>query len=211
MSEVTDNMKTEAEVPVALTVATPVKFHFKEDKLGKKRATIELSLPFLTIDGVVEGLSDDKQRDYILTVLNDAVYVAARQQVGDEEKPVNTQEELDISKLSLEFLANQPAAERRGGGIAKETWEEFGKDYLEIMPAVTGKNLEQIGNAVKIFTARMQPVKTQKAILSYLQEQIALWATHTKKLEDFQEVYEFVDNKIKTLLAADETALLANL
>lgn len=187
------------------------KFAFKKDKLGVKRPTIALQIPMPTLEGVINALSDEKVRDFILETLGNEVYKAAREQVGDDSKPVNKQEELDLNKLSLSFIASIPKAERTGGGISKETWEEFAADYVTVMPSRTNFTAEQIGNAVKIFTARFQPIKTQKKIIAFLRTQLALWFQNTTNQEDFQEVYDFLDNKAGTLLEADEATLLANL
>lgn len=187
------------------------KFSFKKDDLGNKRPTIELTLKCPTKHGVEVMLEDEKQTEYLLDVLEGEVYKQAREQVGDEVKPVNSQEELDESKLTMEYIANLPKAERRGGGIAKEVWAAFAADYISVMPALTGKNAEQIGNAAKLLTAKFQPIKTNKKVISFLKEQLGMWFTNTSNAEDFAEVYEFLDKKAETLLQADEAALLANL
>lgn len=187
------------------------KFHFKKDKLGVKRETLSLDLNYPTLDGVINALADPKQAEFIIDVLSDEIYKAARLQVGDETKPVNKQEELDESKLTLEFLANQPKAERTGGGISKEIWEEFAKDYVEVMPAATGKSADQVSNAAKLLLAKFQPVKTNKKVIAFLQEQLALWFSSTPNAEDYTECFDFLNEKAKTLLAADEASLLANL
>lgn len=200
-----------ANIPHPTVSQTPFRFNFKKDKLGNKRDPVELKLPVPTVEGVIQALGDEKQQAYLLDVLAQEVYKAARMQIGDDEKPVNKQEELDLNKLSLEYLANMPKAERTGGGISKETWELFATDYIDVMPAVTGKSAEQVGNAAKLFTARFQPVKTNKPVIKFLKEQLALWFTKTSNQEDFTEVMEFLDSKADTLLAADEAQLLANL
>lgn len=215
-----------AATPVVATEAVPVitlmnaadpylsqsfKFHFKKDELGNKRSTIELALPILTREGLIQALDDEKITSYILDVLSGESYKAARQQVGAEEKPVNTQEELDVAKLTVAALANLPKAERTGGGISKETWADFNKDYIEVMPGVTGKTAEQVGNAAKLLIAKFQPVKTNKKVIAFLRDQLAQYFSSTPNAEDFQECYEFLDNKAQTLLEADEAKLLENL
>jgi len=197
--------------PIVGTILQPNKFHFKKDELGVKRPTVELALPVPTVETVTSMLADEKQRNYLLSVLADQVYLQARQQIGNEQNPVNKQDELDLSKLTMEFIASIPPSERRGGGISKETWTDFFKDYTEVMPSVTGKNKEQVENAGKLFVARLQPVKTQKKILAFLQSQLALWFTNTQAGEDFAEVYEFLTGKIEDFLKRDEAELLQNL
>jgi len=197
--------------PIAGTVLQPIKFTFKKDDLGVKRPTVELALPVPTADTVTSMLADEKQRNYLLSVLADQVYLQARQQVGNESSPVNKQDQLDLTKLTMEYIASIPPSERRGGGISKETWADFFKDYIEVMPSVTGKNKEQVENAGKLFVARLQPVKTQKKILTFLQSQLALWFTNTQAADDFAEVYEFLTGKIEDFLKRDEAELLQNL
>jgi hypothetical protein len=207
----TDAIKKLMEMPAPAIRFTEQKFHFKKDKLGNKRPTITLQVPFITFDGLVAGLSDDKIRTFIEDIVNDQVYAGVRQQIGDESKPVNSQAELDLGKLTLEYLANVPKAERTGGGISKEVWEDFGKDYAEVMMAVAKKTQDQVSNATKILLAKFQPVKTQKPIIKYMKEQLAIWYASTPNAEDYAECYEFLTTKADALLAADEMALLNNL
>lgn len=205
--------KVEALVNIARpqVIMEEVDFGFRKDELGNKRPTVTLNIPFVTVDGLAAGLADEKIQQYLLDIVNADIVKNARAQVSDETKPVNSQAELDISKLTLEFLANMPAAERRGGGIAKETWEAFGKDYLAIMPALLDKPEENIQNAVTLFLKKFQPVKTNKNVLKLLRDYLALWFANTQNAEEFAECYSFLDNKAETLLAADEASLLANL
>jgi hypothetical protein len=189
----------------------PSKFHFKKSDLGERRPTVELTLPFPTLTGVEHWLQDEKIAAYILDVLGEDIYLQARTQVSDETKPVNSQEELDLSKLTIEYIANMPAAERRGGGIAKETWEMFAKDYIDTMVPITGKTIEQVTNAAKLFTSRLQAVKTQKQVLKRLREYLSLWFTKSTNAEELKEVYEFLDRKAGEFLAMDESQMLQNL
>lgn len=183
-------------------------FSFRKDKLGNKRATIKLNLPVPTLEGLVEALGDEKQQNYVLSLLHDDIYKAARAQVDDEAKPVNEQGELNLEVLTLKHLAYLPPAERRGGGISKEIWEAFEKDYNAVMPALTGKEPERIANASTILVKRFQPVKTTKKIITFLREQLALWFQNSPNAEEYQEVYEFLDNKADELLKTDEAKLL---
>lgn len=197
--------------PIPGTVLKSKKFFFKKNELGEKRANVEIALPYPTEDAVKAMFADEKQKAVLLDLVAGLIDAHAKEQVGDEKNPVNKQEELDWNKLTLQYIANIPPSERRGGGISKETWETFFSDYLEIMPAATGKKKDNVENAAKIFVARLQPVKTQKKILAFLEGQLALWFTNSQQQEELGEVYEFLSDKIKTLLAADEGALLQNL
>lgn len=215
---------TEANIPPAMTRNVEFNFSFKTpkgkdgkpavDDLGNpvpKRPSFKAHLPVPTLDGVLAALRDEKQREFVLDIISAEIYNAARIQVNDEEKPVAAAEDFDTAKLSLHFLANQPASERRGGGIPKETWEEWSKDYIEIMPGATGRDLEKVQNAAVLFLKKFQPVKTNKPVLKALHEYLNLWAATTERLEEFADCFEFLDKKIETLLNADEASLLSNL
>lgn len=199
------------DAPFSGVVMTPTKFHFKKDELGNKRPTIDLQLPMLTLEGLGEALADEKVQQLVLSTINDVIYTQARAQVGDEQKPVNTQEELDVSKLNIIAIANLPPAERRGGGISKEVWEAFSKDYLAVMPAATGKSAEACGNAAKLFVGRLQACKTNKPVLKVLRDLLAVYTKTSQSIEEFAEVVEFLDKKAETFLNTDEATLLANL
>jgi len=176
-----------------------------------RRQAFKLVIPAPTLEGVKLALKEEKQREYILDLIAADIYRAARLQVDSDEKPVNSSEELDLNLITLEHIANEPAAERRGAGISKETWEEFSKDYQAIMPDLTSRKPEVIQNQVLIFLKRCQTVKTNKPVLKFLKEQLAMWAVHTDRLEDFTDIVEFLDRKIDLFLSTEDEALLANL
>ena len=187
------------------------KFSFKTDKeTGIKRPTVELRLPVLSVEGIIDILQNGEERpkelELLLDVLSEAVYDQARSIVNDDEA-IN-QENFPLDKVTWEFIANMPKAERRGGGISKETWDEFAKDYIEVMPAATGKKPEQVGLAAKLLLAKFNPVKTQKPVITMLQGQLGIYITTSPNAEQFQDCVEFLNKKAETLLNADPAALL---
>lgn len=192
-------------------IAKDVAFHFKKDKkLGIKRPTVELQIPAATPDLLVDILDKGgKPLDLLLEVVTDTLISQARQQVNANEQI--TQETLNVKEISWDFIANLPPKERRGGGISKEDWESFQEDYITVMPGLTGKTLDQVTNAAKLFVARLQPVKTNKLFLGKLQEQLSIWFSKSESAEDFQDLYEFLDNKMTELLKKDDAELLANI
>jgi hypothetical protein len=121
--------------------AKEVDFHFKKDKeLGIKRPSVKLQVPAATPNLAVAILeAGGPQLDLLLEAMNDYLIGVARQQVNENSNI--TQETLDVSKISWEALANMPKAARRGGGISKETWDDFQKDYIECMPGMLVCNL----------------------------------------------------------------------
>lgn len=194
----------------------PVKFFFrsKKNELGEesKRPTVELDIPHVTWTGLTNFLNTDaKARELVLSLVNNEIDTAARSQVNDETKPVNKQEELDVSKLDFIFLANQPKSERAGYGILKETWEAFMADYIAIMPQLTGRSVEQVSTAAKAFVQRLQPVKTNKPVLRKLEEYLSIWFTNTSGTEEFAEIYQFLSSKLEAFLNLTDEDLLANI
>lgn len=194
-----------------------VGFHFRKDAQGNKRESFNLHLPVLTAEGIAEIVAKGgKELDLLLDAAADIVYTEARSQVNDlvDGKPLDfkvSQDMLDASKLSWEAIANKPVAERKGGGIPKEQYEAFAADYIKVMEVATGKTKEQVSNAATLLADKFNKVKTNKQVVGFLKDQLDTWYQATENKEEFADVYEFLSNKGKTLLEADEAALLANL
>lgn len=186
------------------------KFHFKKDDLGNKRESVELKLPVPSVEGLVAILEKGgKGLDMLLAAASDYVSAQARSILNENE--TMTAANFPMEQCSWEFIANMPDAEKKGRGIAKEVWEAFGKDYVAVMPSITGKTAEQVGNAVKLFLNKFQAVKSNKPVISKLKEQLAIYISNSPNAEEFSDAVKFLSEKADTLLAADETALLANL
>lgn len=190
-----------------------VKFSFRSVKdadtgLESKRATIEQKIPVPSVEGIIRILeSGGKGLELLLEACADVVVQRAREVLSDDEKLT----EVPIELLDWEAIANLPKAERKGRGISKEVWEEFSKDYVTVMPSVTGKTAEQVGNAAKILLNKFQAVKSNKKVIELLKGQLALYLNSSPNAETFAECVEFLVNKADTLMQADEAALLAAL
>lgn len=192
-----------------------VKFNFRTTKdeatgLESKRPSVELKLPVPSVEGVIAILeSGGKGLELLLEAVGEVVVSRAREIVSDKE---------DISaanfpypELLWETIANLPKAERKGRGIPKEVWEDFSKDYITTMPAVTGKSAEQIGNAAKILLNKFAAVKANKPILALLKGQLGMYLNSSPNAEQFSDCVEFLLQKAETLLNTDEEELLGNL
>lgn len=201
-----------------------VKFHFKKveltakDASGKevktgetnKRPTVELALPTPSVEGIIEILQKGgKGLELLLEAVQDVVISQAREIVNADE--AIKQETFDLNKVSWETIANLPKGERRGGGIAKETWADFAEDYIKVMPAVTGKPLEHIENATKIYLTKFQTCKDRKNVLTKLKEQLALYLENSPEAENYTECVSFLVNKADEFLKLDPEAYLNNL
>lgn len=196
-----------------------VKFHFKKQAVevdGKatgdftKRPTVTLNLPTPSVEGIIAILeAGGKQLDLLMEAVQEVVFGRAREIVNEKEDI--SQDNFPMEEMSWEKIANLPKAERRGGGISKETWEEFAKDYIAVMPGVTGKTADQIGNAAKILLNKFAACKTNKPVLGLLKEQIGLYVTHSPNAGEYAECVEFLNNKAETLLKMSDEDLLKNL
>src|SRR6476469_6663568 len=124
-------------------------FHFravKDEATGasSKRPTVELKLPKPSLEGIIDILQNSDTRPKEFELLQEAiaekVQAHARALLNDDDSL--TGDNFPYDKITWQAIANMPAKERRGGGIAKETWEDFAKDYVTAMPALTGKTGE---------------------------------------------------------------------
>lgn len=196
-----------------------VKFNFrkvvtKDEATGieteNKRPTVALELPLVSVEGAVKIFeAGGKQLELMIEAMREVQISRARELVNEKED-INAAN-FPYDQLTWEAIANLPKAERRGGGIPKETWEDFAKDYISVMPAVTGKSAEQVANAAKILINKFQLVKTNKPVLKLLKEQLTIYVNNSQRAEDFGECVQFLVEKADTFLNLDDAALMANL
>lgn len=187
------------------TVLQKFAFRFKKDKLGNKRAPVELNLPVPTISGIVEILKAGGKE---LELLNDAIYSVIKSVAAEivAEKSDVSQDNFPIGQVFWTAIANMPKAER--ATIPQEQWDGFAADYLAAMPGLTGKTADQVGLAVQIYLKKFTQVKTNKPILGKLKEQLALYM-ETPNAENFQDVLELLVRRVDTYLTAEEAVILA--
>ena len=196
-------------------VTKPVRFNFKRtnDKvtgIETIREPIDLAIPYPSVQGIVNILQDGgKGLELLIEAMENVVNTAARDILGEDYK-LNAST-FPTDKLSWEFIANMPKAQRRGGGIPKETWEAFGQHYTEVMPELTGKNIEQVSNMAKILISKLANIKTHKEALNLVQQQLAIYIESAEDIADYVECVEFLLNKADTLLNVSPEELLANL
>ena len=192
------------------------KFSFKrvkDEATGAefKRPTVEFDkFPVPSVEGIIAILEEGgKQLDLLKEAVQDIVISRARELLNEKEDL--TSENFPLHELDWEKIANLPKAERKGGGISKEVWEEFSKDYITVMQAVTGKEADKIGNAAKLLVGKFNAVKGNKQVVGFLQDQLALYLTSTPNAETYKDCVEFLDAKATLLINMDEASMLANL
>lgn len=182
-------------------------FHFKKDKLGNKRPSVELKLPVPSVEGIISILEKGGKE---LELLQDAIYDVIRSQaasiVSDDEKV--TQSTFPTAQVLWSAIANMPKADRRSSAIDAAVWEAFAKDYIETMPGVTGKSVEAVTNATVVYLKKFAIVKTNKDVISKLKDQLALYMEHSKNVEQFQDILELLVSKADSYLNANDVELL---
>lgn len=198
-----------------------VKFWFREptaeakkkDPTLVKRADLELLLPFVDEEQLINSIgSDPKVMQYVVDIVNNAIEDEARLQVKRDENPVMSQEELDVSKLTLEYLADKPS-ERKSSGISKEDWQEFEAKYISVMPTLEGRDVEKVKKVAKIFVARLVPMKTSKPVLEAIQPMLATFygSLDEGDKEKFTPIYAYLEKKFEEYMAITDEDVLAGL
>ena len=196
------------------------KFNFKKSKdkdtgIETIRQPVELALPYPNMQGLLDILEAGatpegaKQLELLQDCIADVINSAARDILY--ENLDMTAATFPVDKVSWDAISKIPKAQRSGGGIPKETWEEFAKDYLAVMPDATGKTVEQVANAAKILQNKLAQVKTNLPVLKLLVEQLALYAEHSTNIDEYKECVEFLLKKADSLINVTPEELLSAL
>lgn len=205
------------EPPVSPFDEKEIKFRFRKDKeLGTQRPSIVGTVNVPNVHGIVEIINNgfdengnpSKELELLLDAVADTVRGHALDLVNNDENI--TSENFPSDKITWQYIANLDRTDRRSSSIPEETWEEWAKHYMEIMPALTAKTEEQTGNAVKVFLKKFAPAKTNKNVLKRLKEQLAIYTAHTTRGEEFSEILELLDRKVDNYLKAEDVEQLLN-
>lgn len=192
-----------------------VNFSFRkvtDEKTGVdyKRPTVTIPVLKPSVEGLVKILeTGGSGLQLLLEAAADVVISRAREIINESENM--TSADFPYDELIWDKIASLPKAERRGGGIPKETWEEFIKDYITVMPSLTGKTLEKVENAARNFANKFAAVKTNKKVLGLLVDQLGIYTNGATNAENFLECINFLTEKADKLINMSEEELLANL
>lgn len=192
----------------------PITFRFKttkdEDGIEYKRDPLELPIPVPSVQGVIDILEKGgKELELLMDAIESVVVQTARSMISDDVKLNATN--LPVNKLSWESIANMPKAERSGGGISKEVWEDFANDYIKVMPEAAGKTVDQVTRAAKLLQGKFAAVKTNIPVLEMLSGQLAIYVENSKRADEFTGCVEFLIDKADKLVNTTPEELLANL
>lgn len=177
-------------------------FYFRADsETGVKRDTVEVEIPQLEVDDLIELLSDPDNtfiHAWVLDGVNSQISSAARKQV-DENPEFVTGMELDTDKLEVSYLATLPKSSR-GLGLTKEDWEAFVADYVEVMVTKLDKPQEKAELAARLLKGKYAQVKMNKDVIQSLVTLLSNWYASTDSAVKFAPIYEYLTQRADTLL-----------
>jgi hypothetical protein len=154
MAEIIPNVDKNADIK-------DFSFRFKKDKLGNKRANLELKGPIPSVEGVVSILEKGGKP---LELLFDCMYDLVRSQIYElvsDDENLN-QDNFPWDKVSWDAIALKPKEDRRTSTIPPEAWEAFATDYISVMPSLTGKSEQAVTNATLVYLKKFSLIKTDK-------------------------------------------------
>lgn len=206
-----------------MTINVDTKFNFKaravKDEISgvvlktlKKQPSVIVALPFLTADEVVAILNSDdvKAKDLVLDYVNSAIKDQARSQFdeliesfGDDDSRTVSGDQLDLDKLTFNYIANLPPAQRGQRALSDEEFAAFFTDYTNVMVATTGKPIEKIKKHIELFKKPAR-VKAAKDVLAVLVEQLDIYLVSSPNLEETGEAANRVRTRFDKWLKAEE-------
>ena len=210
MSETTQTAAINANFDKTVD-AKEFNFRFKKDKLGNQRSPVKLTVGVPSVEGIIAILEKGgKELELLQDALYDVLQGVLRGYVADNEDAA--QDKIDLTKFTWEAIANQPREDRRSATISEEQWAGFAADYAAIMPGVSGKTTQQVGNAVEVYLKKLTQVKTNKPVLKALEVQLGLYLDNSPNAANFEDVLEFLTRRLENYLKADDVeALISNL
>lgn len=185
-------------------------FSFRQNKEGYKRPTVTLAIGVPSLDGVATLLSseDQKVQALIVSLVQDTLTGYVRKFVEEDQDFDQAKFDALVAegKISIEAIANLPRSERNT--IGKEDLEEFAKDYVAYMPAITGKDVKKVQMAAGLFIERFKRVAGDNAILTVLQTQLGQFVEGVSEevLAKNERVVTYLSSKLEELLSLEVTA-----
>lgn len=187
-----------------------------DEKKGWKRPSVEAVLPAMDEETLVNILSQGGQgKQFLMAICDEQFYNFARSKINDmlTENPMTaiTADVVVGFNMTWEGMAAaylEAAASARATGIPKEVWDEFMLDYQSVMTrelaSAPGMNAEKIKNAAEHLKLRFAKCRSNKKMLSKLRDYLGLWYTATSRADEFAKLFVNLDDRAKTLLAADD-------
>lgn len=183
-------------------------YSFRQNKeTGVKRDSVTLKLPVLTAAGIVQALNsgDEKVVSLVEDTIAGLIISQVRGFVEADEAYDQAKFDAQADQATLEFIANLPKAERNV--VGKEALEQFAKDYIAIMPGVTGKEVERVTAAAGLFVEKFKRAAGDDTVLKILQEQLSIFLENASEevVERNQMAIGYLAAKLQDLLSIKVT------
>ena len=200
----------------------------KEIGKSKKQPPLVVQLPYPTPEELIahlqkqdlevppkkEGEATTYEMDKVKSLILDAVHAVIKDQAkgqldeaidsfGSDDTKTVTADMLDYDKLSLEFIANLPPAQRGARAIPEEDFEAFYGDYMQVMVQVTGKPEAKIKNHIDLFKKPTR-AKQNKEALKVLVDQLDVYLASSANIEDTGEVAQRLRSKFDRWVKEDD-------
>ena len=192
-----------------------MKFGFRtikdaETGVETKRETIEVKIPVPSIEGLIAVFeAGGKGLDLLQQAVQEVIATAIKDRLSDDSSI--TAVNFPYADFTWEAIANQPESERKGRGISKEVWEDFIKDYIVVMPGLTGKEQKFIEKQAAILAQKLQPLKNHEnkdKMLPKFKELLTVYVSGSASAEQFIECVDFINKKIDTFLNSEKDSNL---
>lgn len=181
-----------------------VTYSFRQ-KDGVKRPSLTLNVVQLTALGVIAALQsgDEKTVEYITDLVNGAQTSYLKSFVDSDIEFNQEAYEKIADQLTLEVIANLPRAERNV--VGKDDLQAFAKDYIAIMPEITGKEKVRIETAASLFVEKFKRVAGKKDALAVLKEGLETFAEKAPEQmqEDHARTLMYLLGKVEELMGVD--------
>ena len=163
------------------------------------------AIPQLTLNGLVDIVNKGGAAlTYVLSILNDDIYAAARNLVTESDFNPET---YPVEKLSIEQLATVVRESARNG-ISQERWAAFKEDFIAVITANTPIKPEQVKLAAGYLATKCAAIKLNPAYLAKVQTRLATYIEHAENPDT--EIVEKLASLISQYLeaAADPESML---
>lgn len=179
-----------------------------------QRPAFTVNLPQYTWQGLeAQFAADSKVRDLVLYLVNEQIVTVARAQVVSDDNPVNSDAELDKSKLELSSIATLTAEQLAGKlEITKEELAALADALEEYLPAL-GVKIEiakLMGGAIK---TKLVSWKQKPETLGRIREILFQFAesTSAEVVAPLADALEYTNNLIERYMNKPDTDKLSDL
>lgn len=209
----TDTQTNDLQNPTPLVDKKEFTFSFRKTKdettgVESKRDAVTAKLEIPSVEGIIEIIrGGGKGLELLQSAVENQIVDFARSLLSDDSSI--TTDNFPYDKVSWDVIANQPESERRGRGIPKELWEDFIKSYIEQMPAILGKPLDNIKKQASILAQKFQPLRAHEKkneILPNFVNVLTLYANNVPEAEQYSAILEFLVKKAEQFMEQDNAA-----